>query len=205
MATHDPGAKPALRSVLAMLVDEGGIIARDAVAKPLGQLDKEERRRMARLKIRIGALDLFMPEVLRPEARRWRAALRSAAAGLPMPALPAESSVVLPTPDDQARDLLTRLGFRALGPQMLRVDIAERLARHAHEARAGKQSQVVDEALVTSLGLQPQALAKLLRDVGFRPSSGEAGWVWRGKARERQQAPTDPSHAFAALAGLRRG
>jgi ATP-dependent RNA helicase SUPV3L1/SUV3 len=142
--------------------------------------------------------------VLRPEARRWRAALRSAAAGAPMPALPPESSVVLPIPPDKDRDLLTRLGFRALGPQMLRVDLAERLAKHAHEARAGKQPQVVDEALITSLGLQPQAVAKLLKDIGFRPSAGEAGWVWRGKVRERRQAPADPSHAFAALAGLRR-
>jgi ATP-dependent RNA helicase SUPV3L1/SUV3 len=205
MATHDSGATPAIRSVLALLVDEGGIVAREAVAKPLAQLDREERRRIARLKIRIGALDLFMPEVLRPEARRWRAALRSAAAGEKMPALPPESSVVLPIPPDKDRDLLTRLGFRALGPQMLRVDLAERLAKHAHEARAGKQPQVVDEALITSLGLQPQAVAKLLKDIGFRPSSGEAGWVWRGKVRERRQAPADPSHAFAALAGLRRG
>ncbi len=205
LATHDAGASPALRSVLAMLVDEGGIIAREAVAKPLAQLDRDERRRMSKLGIRIGALDLFMPAVLRPEARRWRAALRAAAAGEPMAELPPESAVVLPTPSDRARDLLVRLGFRCLGPQMLRVDIAERLARHAHEARAGKQPQVIDEGLVTSLGLQPQAVARLLKDVGFRPSSGEAGWVWRGKVRERPKPPADPSHAFAALAGLRRG
>ena len=31
---------------------------------------------------------------------------------------------------------------------MLRVDIAERLAKHAHEARSGKQPHVVDEGLV---------------------------------------------------------
>jgi ATP-dependent RNA helicase SUPV3L1/SUV3 len=98
-----------------------------------------------------------------------------------------------------------RLGFRALGPQMLRVDLAERLARHAHEARVGKQPAVVDEALVTSLGLQPQALAKLLKAVGFHPTDGAAGWIWRGKRRERPERPADPSHAFAALAGLRRG
>jgi ATP-dependent RNA helicase SUPV3L1/SUV3 len=144
-----------------------------------------------------------MPEVLRPEARRWRAALRATAAGEPMPALPPESSVVLSTPAEP--ELLVRLGFRALGPQMLRVDLAERLARHAHEARVGKQPAVVDEALVTSLGLQPQALAKLLKAVGFHPTDGAAGWIWRGKRRERPERPADPSHAFAALAGLRRG
>ena len=34
-----------------------------------------------RLGVRIGALDLFMPAVLKPEAMRWRSALRAAAAG----------------------------------------------------------------------------------------------------------------------------
>jgi ATP-dependent RNA helicase SUPV3L1/SUV3 len=53
--------------------------------------------------------------------------------------------------------------------------------------------------------LQPQALAKLLKAVGFHPTDGAAGWIWRGKRRERPERPADPSHAFAALAGLRRG
>jgi ATP-dependent RNA helicase SUPV3L1/SUV3 len=205
MAAQDPAAAPAIRSVLAMLVDEGGIIAREAVAKPLATLDREQRRHLSKLRIRIGALDLFMPDVLKPEARRWRTALRAAAAGAAMPALPPEASVVLPTPADEARPLLTRLGFRALGPQMLRVDLVERLAKHAHEARAGKSPAVVDDTLVTSLGLQPQAIARLLKDIGFKPSAGEAGWVWRGKTKRRPEAPAKPGHAFAALAGLRRG
>ena len=122
-----------------------------------------------------------------------------------MPALPPQSSAVLPTPDDTGRTLLTRLGFRAVGPQMIRVDLAERLAKHAHEARAGKRPSVIDEPLVTSLGLQPQAVARLMRDIGFRPSEGEAGWVWRGRGRPKPQPRRDGGHAFAALAGLRRG
>jgi ATP-dependent RNA helicase SUPV3L1/SUV3 len=204
MAAGDVGAAPAIRSILAMLVDEGGIIAREAVAKPLAALDRDGRRGITRLRVRIGALDLFMPDVLKPQARRWRTALRAAAAGEPMPALPPEAGVVLPSPGEAERLLLARLGFRALGPQMLRVDLVERLARHAHEARAGKQARVVDEALVTSLGLQPPAIARLMKELGFRPSTGEAGWIWRGRARPRPEPRTDPSHAFAALAGLRR-
>jgi ATP-dependent RNA helicase SUPV3L1/SUV3 len=187
-----------------MLVDEGGIIAREAVQKAVAALDRDQRRAIAGLKVRIGALDLFMPEVLKPEARRWRTALRAAAAGEPMPALPAESSVVLPTPDNAQCHLLTRLGFRALGPQMLRVDLVERLARHAHEARAGKQPTVLDEALATSLGLQPQAVARLMKEIGFRPGEGEGAWIWRGRGRPRPERRADPSHAFAALAELRR-
>jgi ATP-dependent RNA helicase SUPV3L1/SUV3 len=205
IAAQDAGATPAVRSILAMLVDEGGILAREQVIGPMDALDREQRRAIARLRIKIGALDLFMPDVLRPEARRWRTALRAAASGEPMSALPPEAAVLVPTPPDAERLRLARLGFRALGDQMLRVDLVERLARHAHEARAGKQVRVVDEALATSLGLQPPAIARLMKELGFRPSTGEAGWIWRGRVRPRPQRQTDPSHAFAALAGLRRG
>ncbi len=206
LAAQDSSAPAAVRSILAMLVDEGGIVEREAVAKPLAALDKGQRRSVTGLKIRVGALDLFMPDVLKPEARRWRTALRAAAAGEPMPELPPESAVLLPCPPDGERLRLMRLGFRPLGPQMLRVDLVERLARHAHEARAGKPQPVVDEALATSLGLQPQAVAKLMRDLGFRPSEGAQAWVWRGRAR-RREGPQRPvaGHAFAALAGLKRG
>lgn len=204
LAAGDPAMPAAVRSVLALLVDEGGIVARAAVAEPLASLEREQRRMISRLKVRIGALDLFMPDLLKPEAMRWRTALRCAAEGEPMPSLPAPGTVVLATPEDQHSGLLARLGFRPLGPQMLRVDLVERLARHAHEARSGQQPKVVDEALVTSLGLQPQAVARLMREIGFRPADNAQGWIWKGRARPRAERKVDPGHAFAALAGLRR-
>jgi ATP-dependent RNA helicase SUPV3L1/SUV3 len=145
-----------------------------------------------------------MPDILKPEARRWRSALRAAASGEAMPVLPPKASVVLPAPSNGERGLLTRLGFRTLGPQMLRVDLVERLAAHAHEARAGRNPRVVDEALATSLGLQPQAIARLMKDIGFRLAESDGKWVWRGRGRKpADRQPLSP--AFAALAELRRG
>ena len=94
-AAQDPAAPPAVRALLALLVDEGGIVARDAVAGALAALDKDQRRAVTGLGVRIGALDLFMPAVLKPEAMRWRAALRAAAANRPMPDLPPANAVVL--------------------------------------------------------------------------------------------------------------
>ncbi|QAY77618.1 helicase-related protein [Sphingosinicella sp. BN140058] len=208
-AAQDSSAPPAIRSILAMLVDEGGIVPREVVAKPIAALEREQRKLITRLRVRIGALDLYLPDILKPEPRRWRTALRSACSGVAMPLLPSESAVVLPTPGETERRLLARLGYRALGPQMVRVDLVERLAKRAFEARAGKAETYVDEALATSLGLQPQTIAKLMRDLGFRPSGAtpgeQPGWVWRGHARRRPEPQADPSHAFAALAGLRRG
>jgi ATP-dependent RNA helicase SUPV3L1/SUV3 len=144
-----------------------------------------------------------MSDLLKPEPRRWRTALRIAASGGAMPELPPESAVVLATPREAERTLLTRLGYRPLGPQMLRVDLVERLARHAHEARGGKPQPVVDHALATSLGLAAPAIARLMMDLGFRPGDAEAPWIWRGRKRRRPERRPDPSNAFAALAGLR--
>jgi ATP-dependent RNA helicase SUPV3L1/SUV3 len=201
-AAREPAAPAAVRALLALLVDEGGIVARDAVAAPLAALDKEQRRAVTRLGVRIGALDLYMPALLKPEAMRWRAALRAAASGAAMPDLPPQSSVVLATPPDRAG--LARLGFRAAGPQMIRVDMAERIAARAHEARAGAAGDAIDPALVISLGLLPESVAKLMRDIGFRPNEAAAGWVWRGRERRaRPRVPDKPgSSHFAALAGL---
>jgi ATP-dependent RNA helicase SUPV3L1/SUV3 len=178
-------------------------VAREAVSVTLAGLDREQRRAITGLRIRIGALDLFMPDVLKPQARRWRTALRAAAAGVAMPELPPEAAVVLPAPPEPGRSLLNRLGYRLLGPQMLRVDLVERLARHAHEARGGKPQPVVDHALATSLGLAAPAIARLMMDLGFRPGGAEAPWIWRGRKRRRPERRPDPSNAFAALAGLR--
>ena len=122
-----------------------------------------------------------------------------------MPELPPESVVVLPAPREEERPRLQKLGFRCVGPQMLRVDLVERLARHAHEARAVKEQPFVDQNLITSLGLQPPAVAKLMRDLGFRATASEAGWAFKGQGRRPgPERPANPRNAFAALAGLRR-
>jgi ATP-dependent RNA helicase SUPV3L1/SUV3 len=197
---RDPAAPAALRALLARLVDNGGTVRRDEIAAPLAALDRAQRRVLGKLGITIGALDLFMPQLLKPEAMRWRAALGAAARGLPMPALPPGSSVVIPAARDPL--LLERLGFRPAGPQMIRIDVAERIAKRALGARA-RNEEPLDGALVASLGLKPAAVARLMRDIGFLPSN--ESWVWRGRARQRRQSPREPSHAFAALAGLKRG
>jgi len=208
-AAQDAATPAAVRSILALLVDEGGVVPREQVAKPLALLDRDQRRAVTALRVRIGALDLFMPDALKPEAMRWRTALRAAAGNEAMPPLPPASSVVLAAPGPEQRATLARLGFRALGPQMLRVDMAERLARHAHEVRTGGEGTPVDEPLVTSLGLEPAAVGKLMRDLGFRQADGDSPWTWSGRGRGRRprdRKREEPVNAFAdALAALRRG
>jgi ATP-dependent RNA helicase SUPV3L1/SUV3 len=200
-ASADPASSPAVRAITAMLADAGGVLPRKALAAPIGQLSKEDRAALYRLRIRLGALDVFVPALLKPEAQRWRAALLSVRTGSPMPELPSPGAATLP-PTTDAR--AAELAYRRLGSGWLRIDLADRLAAHAHQVRAAGGQEVVDRQLVTSLGLDEAAVARLMGEVGFQPK-GE-NWSWRGQRRRTERpAPATPGNAFAnALAGLKR-
>lgn len=198
-ASADQKHPPAVRALTAMLADAGGLLPRRALAQPIGQLDKDGRAALYRLRVRLGALDAFAPSLLKPEAQRWRAALLSVRDRKPMPGLASPGASTLPASADPRGAVLA---FRRLGSIWLRVDLADRLAAHAHKSRAAGDADPVDRTLATSLGLSEEALTRLMAEVGFR-ASGEA-WKWRGN-RPRREAPVAPrpGNAFAALAGLK--
>ncbi|MBA2466163.1 MAG: hypothetical protein H0V46_00975 [Sphingomonas sp.] len=116
-----------------------------------------------------------------------------------MPALPPAGAPLLGADADPRG---AALAYRRLGGQWLRVDLADRLAAHAHQARAcGKDP--VDAALATSVGLDADGIARLMTDIGFT-RAGEA-WRWRGRRARRPEASDKrPGNAFAALADLKR-
>src|SRR3546814_7031072 len=73
-------------------------------------------RSLSRAGVRFGALDLFAPQVLKPESTRWRLALWAASRGQPMTSSPAAGAATL---DVRAREpagpALKVSGFRELG------------------------------------------------------------------------------------------
>jgi ATP-dependent RNA helicase SUPV3L1/SUV3 len=197
---RDRTATPGVRALTAMLADAGGVLPRRAMAEPIALLDKADRHTVHRLRIRLGALDLFVPALLKPEAQRWRAALIAVRTGQPMPSLPPPGAATL---DGEADPCGAALAFRRFGARWLRVDLADRLAAHAHKVRADGGDDPIDAALATSLGLDPDLLRRLMEEVGF--ASDGANWRWRGRRRpHRPPATPRPGNAFAALAGLKR-
>ncbi|RIX32456.1 helicase-related protein [Sphingomonas edaphi] len=197
----DPAASPGVRALAAMLVDAGGILPRRTMAAQLAALDKVDRHTLHRLRVRLGALDIYVQSLLKPAAQQWRGALLAVRAGAAMPRLPEASAATL---DGSADPRGAALAFRRLGATWLRIDLADRLASHAHQVRQHGGSDPVDAALATSLGLDEPTIRHLMAEIGFVPS-GEA-WTWRGQRRPRRRAPQGPKpgNAFAALAGLKR-
>jgi ATP-dependent RNA helicase SUPV3L1/SUV3 len=204
-AARDKTTPPVLRGLLAPVAEAGGIVAREAVAASLPVLTREQRKVASMLGLKIGTLDLFVGALLKPEPMRWRLALLAARADATMPPAPQPGAAMLDRPDPLLRVAAVRAGFRDLGEQMLRVDLVERLAQQAHDAREGRRPFVPDPSLSTSLGLKPPSVARLMRSLGFarREEGGSVAWLWRGRRPDRIDAPRlHPGNAFGALARL---
>ncbi|HUQ12804.1 MAG TPA: helicase-related protein [Novosphingobium sp.] len=212
-ALADRAAGAELRALALMLVEAGGVIPRGE--SRLDALAPGQRDAVRRLGVRVGALDVFVPAMLRPTALAlWGELARLA--GL----RPARAAARMPP---VLTGLPAALGYRRLGGQQLRVDMAEKLIRAAHEARVAQTSLgrrrrfALDPALARSMGLEPAGLAQLLRLAGFRPLPGRALaagaygppapllYEWRPlqpRAVPREAVPAAaPAGAFAALAG----
>jgi ATP-dependent RNA helicase SUPV3L1/SUV3 len=197
-----PDAAPALRAVAAALVGGGGIVPRAGIATAVDGLDPAARKMLRAIGVTIGALDLFDARLLKPGPARWRRMLIAAQAGEAPGAAPADGASVL---DAHAAGARLAYGFRPLGAQAVRVDLVERIARAAHDARAGRKPFAPDPALATSIGATPETLQRLMAALGFRtaaPQEGAQRWIWRGVVRAKA-TPPPRDNAFAALAGLR--
>ncbi|MEO6386963.1 MAG: helicase, partial [Croceibacterium sp.] len=209
-AALDPEAGSEVRALLLTLADGHGVIPRERA--DLARVPKDRRPFLRRLGVMIGALDVFMPALLKPSPRHL---LRAVGAD-PRPLRPGMEAVI-----EGARELPA--GYRRAGGQAIRVDLAEKLFRTAHDQRAKAAGRAfrLDLALATSMGLQADNARHLLRDAGFRPGAVRAlpvgglgppaplSWSWRPPRRDAlvqrpEVVEVAEGSAFAALAGLMR-
>ena len=188
-ATRDEGAGPETRALLIKLHEGHGLIARETAGLEI--VPKENRSLLRRLGVVIGALDIFVPALLKPAARL--ALKESGSDSRPL------QENMQPVLSDIRQ---APAGYRMVGKQAIRVDVAEKIVRGAHEGRgsdkAGKHRQrkfTIDPALATSTGLKPASFSNLLRQAGFKQLphkelvEGAFGppapllWQWQGIGR----------------------
>jgi ATP-dependent RNA helicase SUPV3L1/SUV3 len=194
---RDAAAGAPLRAVAGALLDAGGLLPRRAIGAQVEALDPVARKKLHRMGVTIGTLDVFAPALLKPGPARWRRMLMRLGKG------PREGATVLPR-NAPGADL--PFGFRPLGQQAVRIDLVERIARAAHDARKGRAPFPLDPALATSMGLQPETLARLMAQLGFRGArpgdDGKARWMWQGLTPNARPKAPPRDNAFAALAGM---
>ncbi|MEQ1550583.1 helicase-related protein [Sphingorhabdus sp.] len=175
----DAATDGVVRALAARLADAGGIAGRQFLAETLTALPKEARGAARKAGIVFGALDVYHHAILKPAATRWRSALFAALTEKPMPELPPESAVHLKEWNFASTADCRNAGYRRVGNEYVRIDLAERVIKKAHEARGQALEFGMDMAFATSLGLSEEGLQALMRDAGFRrieaipPPSGE--------------------------------
>lgn len=167
---QDPDADGNVRALAVQLAEEGGIAARSFLDNALRALPKEARGAARKTGIIFGALDIFHHAALKPASARWRAALFAVRSETPMPEMPLESAVLLKDWKFASNADCRNAGYRRVGDEFLRVDMAERIVKKAHEARANRAVFGMDMALATSIGLSENGLHALMRDAGFTPA-----------------------------------
>jgi ATP-dependent RNA helicase SUPV3L1/SUV3 len=201
-ATRDPDASGPLRAIAAALLQAGGLLPRRAAGQLVEALDPLARKELRKLGVTIGTLDLFAPALLKAGAAQWRRTLMG------LTEAPRGGATVLSRGAPGA-DLAH--GFRPLGQQAVRIDLVERMARAAHDARmrgsqGGRAPFAPDHALATSIGLQPDTLSRLMAQLGFRTAKpdeqGKPRWMWQGLPALAKPKAAPRDNAFAALAGM---
>ncbi|TCD06975.1 helicase [Erythrobacteraceae bacterium CFH 75059] len=205
-AASDPGVPAAARAAFTRVASGFGHAPREGLV--MAAQDRQTRAMLRRHGVHLGALDLFMPALLKPRARRLLHEL-----GLDPRPTERTMPPVLAGPEQLFA------GYRAAGSQLVRVDVAERLIRAAHDARAASRGgrPVLDRARAISAGLTEAGWHQLLQQAGFRlhrgqgPRPGAAGppqpdrWSWRPQRRatpRRENRAPRPGNAFAALETL---
>ena len=192
-AARNPDAGSQARALCLTLIDGKGYVSREKAG--IEHLPKELRPFLRKLGVTFGALDIFAPALLKPAPRRLLHALQRDTRPLE-----AEMRSVLPA------QKAPPAGYRRAGDQFIRIDMAEKIVRAAHDSRVAAQKDDrraafrLDLALPVSIGLSEDSAVRLLGQAGFRRNrarklaEGTFGppapdmWNWRPVGRRPHPA-----------------
>ncbi len=196
-AAGDPAAGSQARALLLNLIAGHGYISRERAG--IEHLPKEMRPFLRKIGVTFGALDIFAPALLKPAPRQLLHALGIDRRPLQEAMLPVVAGgKTLPS------------GYRHAGSQAIRIDLAEKILRAAHETRAKTQARDRRRkfVLTSRCRFRSGSRRKILPACSAMPVSASARPVRCPKAHSVLPAPTcgngDPRGASRAGPTIRR-
>lgn len=144
-----------------------GTVAQPEVRSQLRGLSGEDRKRLARLDVRLGATHVYVASMLGPQAVALRASLAGIRAGeRPLPTPPTGGANSVCWQSQWPREVATAMGYPVVGTLAVRVDLLERAAALVRgKARRGR-FDLPEEALGW-LGCTREELMSVLTDLGY--------------------------------------
>jgi ATP-dependent RNA helicase SUPV3L1/SUV3 len=198
------------RGLAFRLIEAGGVLDRAAVRAEARALSQVERRMLRGLGVKLGAFSVYMPALLRPEARALTQAL--AARDVPgwRPATDRPSR--LPGPllgnGEPSPRALAAFGLRAVRGLAVPVEQLERLDDLLRAGVKQGGGVVFSDQAREELGWSPDEAREILKGLGYAAvkRTGEA-MAWRRRAEREfaveHRAIPAPHSPFAALAALK--
>jgi len=192
------------RGVAYRLTEAGGVLDRRAVEAEVRALSQGERRALKSLGVRFGAFSLFLPDLLKPEARSFARAFAQLAAPHWRPRSDAPTPLPDPAPPAAA---LAAWGLRAVGALAAPVEALESLDALIRAAPRRAGGVLLDDAALAGLGWPADQAGAILRGLDYIPARKPVPGqpiLWRRRQARPAEAPAKSGAAspFAALAGL---
>ncbi len=170
------------------LVENLGVIERQAVAAEVKDLDQDARGLLRKHGVRFGQFTIFMPLLLKPAPTRLRLVLWSLSKGLgEFPEAPPPGLVTIPN-DAQAPDgYFSMAGYRGAGDRAIRIDMLERLADmlRSEDSRGGFEAKA---DMLSITGMTLEQFADLMQGLGYRAQKAE-----REKVKQAPEAAAPES------------
>lgn len=179
----------AARGLVFQLGEALGSLPAAAAAGQRAALSGADRQALARLGLRFGTETVYIDALLKSRAAALRGLLWAVWRGEVVPAVPPLGASRVAAVSAEA---YAAMGWRVLGPRVLRVDRVERLAAAARRlARQGPFGAT--PALAQLAGASLEDLAQMLPELGYRAVLGEGGVSFH--ARPRRAGETRPGNA----------
>jgi ATP-dependent RNA helicase SUPV3L1/SUV3 len=204
-AVADGRIKGLARGLAFQLIEAGGVLDRAAVRAEARALSQVERRALRGLGVRLGAFSVYMPALLRPEARALTQAL--AARDVPGWRPTSDRPSRLPAQAPSAR-ALAAFGLRAVRGLAAPVEQLERLDELLRAGVKQGGGVVLSDAAREELGWTADEAREILKGLGFAAikRTGETT-AWRRRAERdfavEHRPVVAPNSPFAALAALK--
>ncbi|CAO3355561.1 helicase-related protein [Azospirillum palustre] len=205
------GLSGAGRGLAFQLVEGLGVLPRQPVADMVERLEREDRKALTGLGVRLGVSHLYLTALAKPAAVTLRGLLWAVSKGHPLPVPippPGRVSVEAPLGKEGGAPpaFWEAIGYPLAGGRALRVDMLDRLETELLTASKAN-APIREVALGQRVGLSAEELGALLTGLGYVRAEGEDGAVtWKRKRpqgnRQRREKPTNEDHPFAKLRQL---
>jgi ATP-dependent RNA helicase SUPV3L1/SUV3 len=205
-AVADGQVKGLARGLAFRLVEAGGVLDRTGVRAEVRALSPVERRVLRGLGVRLGAFSIYLPGLLKPEARVLNEALARREVQGWRPPIDQVSRLPVPCPSPKA---LAAFGLRAIRGLAVPVEQLEALDETLRAAPKQGGGMALSEAAREALGWSADEARTILKGLGFATvrKPGEGPTIWRRRFEKEftveHKAAAAPHSPFAALAALR--